>query len=242
MPIILRKLNRQQRQLKPPKTGEKMETKICVVGLGYVGLPLALLLAEKGFQIYGLDINKEIIEKLKSGACHINDAPLQKRVASQFKNIRFSTDNAICKEADIIVVTVPTPVDKNHKPDLMALKSASADIARNLKKGQLVIIESTIFPATVEGIVQPILESSGLKVGADFSLAHCPERVDPGNTKYTLVNIPRVVAGITESCTERAYQFYSSFVQAPITKLSSVKAAEATKMVENIFRDVNIAL
>jgi len=197
---------------------------IVVFGLGYVGLPLALLTKSKGFSVVGVDVSRGALKRARK------------------EGLEVSSDGAgAVKSADVVVVCVPTPVDKNYMPDLGAVKAACKVIAKGLRKGQLVIIESTINPGVMEGIVQPILEESGLKAGKDFLLAHCPERIDPGNKKWDVSNLPRVVGGIGRESTRRAAEFYRKIIDAPVLELSSVRAAEATKIMENAFRDVNIA-
>jgi nucleotide sugar dehydrogenase len=185
---------------------------------------LVQLVHEKGFPVIGLDIDAERVrETVESGipASTMSDAALN--------------------NADCIVVCVPTPVDDRNRPDLSSVVSASKAIARNLKEGTLVVLESTVAPGTTEDVVVPLLEGSGLRAGRDFFVAHCPERVDPGNTKWTVRNIPRVVGGIDEESTEVAYAFYTTLLDAEVVKLTSARTAEAVKIVENAFRDVNIA-
>jgi len=214
---------------------------VCIIGLGYVGLPLACQVAEKGYTIFGFDVNKEIVEKTNLGICHMKDDELQIKLSKVAAKLKATTDASILNQCNVIIVCVPTPVYHNFAPNLEYIKSSAEAIAKHIKKGDLIVVESTIFPGTIEEIVLPILEKSGLKAGADFHLAHCPERIDPGNKKWTIANLPRVVGGTTVAGTTAAHEFYSSIIDAQITKLSSVKAAEATKVVENTFRDINIA-
>ena len=216
--------------------------KACVIGLGYVGLPLACLLARKGFEVSGLEVSDEIVEKTNAGISHIEDEFLAKEVREVKGKLKATTNAAeALKNADVVAVCVPTPVDKQFLPDLEALKSACVSIAENLRKGMLVIIESTIYPGTTEEIAQPILEKSGLKAGVDFFLAHCPERIDPGNRKWRLPQIPRVVGGVNKESVRLAGIFYGQIIDAPVKELRSVRSAEAAKIVENTFRDINIA-
>lgn len=211
---------------------------VSVVGLGYVGLPLACLCAEKGLKVFGVDIDKGKINLLANGKSPIEDELLAKEVKKYYNGMQFSTDAKRCaSESDVVIVCVPTPVDKKHNPDLKPLIGACESIAPGIQKGAIVVIESTIFPGTVEEIVLPILE----KAGKPFFLGHCPERIDPGNKKYTVKNLPRVVGGIDEESTVKIAGFYRSIIEADVIELSSVKAAEATKIMENTFRDVNIA-
>ncbi len=197
---------------------------VVVVGLGYVGLPLAKLAKIKGFSVTGIDINERAVYEAKKAG------------------IDSTTDGASAlKDANVIIVCVPTPVDDGFMPDLRPVKNACELISKNLRKGQLVVIESTINPGVVENIIQPILEKSGLTAGPDFFLSHCPERIDPGSKKWDVSNIPRVVGGVTPESTAKAANFYRKIIDSTIIELSSVKAAEATKIMENAFRDVNIA-
>lgn len=201
---------------------------VAVLGLGYVGFPLVELLVKSGkYSVIGLDISKEKVEQARRN----------------LKSPRFSAtgDFAKIKEADISVVCVPTPVYENFKPDYGPVRSACESIAQNLKPGQLVIIESTINPGTCEEVVMPVFEKFGLIGGKDFLLAHCPERIDPGNKKWTLENIPRNAGGLDEKSAMQAAKFYRSFLRAEVKILSCLKATEATKIIENTFRDINIA-
>jgi len=218
-----------------------MKKTVCIVGLGYVGLPLACLCAEKGLKVLGLDLNQGIVEKTNQGISHIKDPVLEEKLSRLKGKILASTKPDAIKEADIVIVCVPTPA-KDTKPDLEPLKKAVETISKFLKEGQLVVIESTVYPGTTEEVVRPILEKgSGLKAGQDFFLGHCPERIDPGNEKFTIERIPRVLACLSKEGTKKAKQFYGSIIEAEIIQLSSVKAAEAVKVVENTFRDINIA-
>jgi len=202
-------------------------SRVCVVGLGYVGLPLAKLCAEKGHDVHGLDIDLAKVEKITSDV-----AELQGKV---------SNDPSAIKNSEIVIVCVPTPVNKDKTPNLEPLKGAVKTVSENLQSNQLVVIESTIFPGTTEELVKPILEAGGLKAGSDFYLAHCPERIDPGNKEWTLENIPRVLGAFSEAGVQKAKEFYESILEAPVAVLSSLKSAEAVKVVENTFRDINIA-
>ena len=215
--------------------------KVAIVGLGYVGLPLACLCARKGYAVLGIDINLEIVEKTNRGISHIKDDELD-RALKEVKGKLVATDKFDgIPNCGIVVICVPTPVDEKYKPDLRPLKSACNRIFTLIRKGQLIIVESTIYPGVIEEVVAPILERSGMKAGSDFYLAHCPERIDPGNRKYKVNNIPRVVGGVDKESLKRAAGFYRSIIDAPVLEMSSVKAAEAVKIMENTFRDVNIA-
>lgn len=204
-----------------------MET-VAILGLGYVGFPLAeLLVKSKKYKVVGLDIS--------SGAV------LRARRSLKSKNFIATGDFTKLRQADISVVCVPTPTFRNFQPDYGPVKNACLSIIKNLKPGQLIVIESTVNPGTSEEVVLPILERYGAIAGKDFFLAHCPERIDPGNKKWTLMNIPRNVGGLDSESTKRAAEFYQSFLKGEVKVLSCLKAAEATKIIENTFRDINIA-
>jgi UDP-N-acetyl-D-glucosamine dehydrogenase len=209
---------------------------VCIIGLGYVGLPLANLIANKGYKVHGFDINQKSVEKINQGINPIEDSKINT------ENLKAtSQESEEIKNSDIIIICVPTPVHSNFQPNLEPLKSALKTTKNNLRKGQLIILESTINPGVTESIAKPILEESGLKAGEDFYLAHCPERINPGDEKWNVENISRVVGGINQKSTDQAHEFYTSILSAEVKKMSSVKTAEAVKIVENTFRDINIA-
>src|SRR3990167_2541873 len=191
---------------------------VAVIGLGYVGLPVACLCIEKGMDVYGADIDKKKLESIRNGISPIDDPYLNKEV-SKIKGKINLTDNIAdaAKNSSIIVVCVPTPVDESHLPDLTALKNACEGISKGVQKDALVVIESTISPGTVEEIVLPILKKSNV----NFYLAHCPERIDPGNKKFTIKDLPRVVAGIDKDSTKKAAEFYRSIIDADVMEFSS---------------------
>lgn len=207
---------------------------VCVIGLGYVGLPLANLCSLKGYETYGLDNNEEKIRLMKKGISLIKGIKINPA-------LKITNNPSIINKCDIIIVCVPTPIYKNNLPNLSSIKSASSIISQNLRKDQLVIIESTINPGVTEEIILPILEKSGLKTGEDFHLAHCPERINPGDKKWNITNIPRVIGAISEDGLKRAVKFYKSILNSKIKEMSSIKSAEAVKIIENAFRDINIA-
>ncbi|MBN2251909.1 MAG: nucleotide sugar dehydrogenase [Candidatus Altiarchaeota archaeon] len=219
----------------------KTSGKVAVIGLGYVGLPLACLCARKSYFVLGVDIIPEIVEKTNKGISHIKDPELEKGLKKASGKITATDKFEGITGCDTVVICVPTPVDEKYKPDLRPLKSACNRIYALIQKGQLIIVESTIYPGVIEEVVKPILERSGLKAGEDFYLAHCPERIDPGNAKWNVENIPRVVGSISDAGLKKAAEFYRSILDAQVYELSSVKAAEAVKIMENTFRDVNIA-
>ena len=221
---------------------ENKEAVIGIVGLGYVGLPLSLVFLKKGFPVYGIDISRERIEKLKQGISYVDDVKGEEILYFVKNNkFRLSDSYEAVKECDVINICVPTPFTPTRDPDLSYVINASRGIREYLKKGQLIILRSTTYPETTEKVVLPILEETGLKVGKDFYLSFAPERVDPGNKKYTMENTPVVVGGVTGTCTELTYLLYSK-VTPQVKKVSSPKIAEMTKLLENIFRSVNIAL
>lgn len=212
---------------------------VSVIGLGYVGLPLACLASEKGYRTIGIALNQKKIDLINGGKSPLEDSAI-KRWLRRVK-IEATTDYAVIQQAGVIVVCVPTPVDHLYNPDLGPIISAARGIAKYLRRGQLVIVESTINPGVCEEVVLPILETSGLKVGRDIFLAHCPERIDPGNKKWNVRNIPRVVGATDAVGLRKAVAFYQSILEAPVRPMKTIKEAEATKIVENSFRDVNIA-
>jgi len=214
---------------------------VCIIGLGYVGLPLLCLSIEKGYKTYGFDIDKEKIELINKGISPIKDKFLEEKLKKLKGKIEATADSGVLKKSGIIIICVPTPIDSQYNPNLKPLQSAAETISKELKKGDLVIIESTVFPGTTEEVVKPILEESGLKAGKDFYLAYCPERVDPGNKKWTVENLPRVIGALSKKGLKQAAEFYRSITSSEVLELNSIKAAEATKIMENTFRDVNIA-
>ncbi len=218
------------------------EAKIGVIGLGYVGLPLAVEYAEKGFTVYGFDVDREKVEKLRRKENYILDIASE-RLAACVENGALEAFHTFehVGECDVVYICVPTPFTPNKDPDISYVVDATDEIRKRLRIGQLVILKSTTFPETTEKVVLPILEQSGLKVGEDFHLAFSPERIDPGNKKFTTANTPVVVGGVTERCTELAALAMRQVVNK-VHVVSSPRVAEMTKLLENIFRSVNIAL
>jgi UDP-N-acetyl-D-glucosamine dehydrogenase len=215
---------------------------IGIVGLGYVGLPIAVEYAKKGFKTFGVDVIKEKVDSINKCQNYIQDVE-DKDLIEVVKNKLFSatTDFSIVKKLDVIFICVPTPFTKNKEPDISYIITSSESICRYLKKGQLIILKSTTFPNTTEGVVQKILERSKLKVGKDFFLAFSPERIDPGNKIFNTENTPVVVGGVTKKCTELA-KLVSEQIIEQVIPVSNPKVAEMEKLLENIFRSVNIAL
>ncbi|MFN4226559.1 MAG: nucleotide sugar dehydrogenase [Candidatus Ratteibacteria bacterium] len=219
---------------------EKKEIKVGVIGLGYVGLPLVIRFVESGFKVIGFDIDTEKIEKLKKSISYINYIPDDK-IKELSKNFEPTSDMKRLKEADAILICVPTPLNPYREPDLTYLYKTADDIYENLRDGHIISLESTTYPGTTREIYLSKLEKKGLKVGEDFFLIYSPEREDPGNPKYTTKDIPKVVGGITENCKKIGTILYSQIVYK-VVPVSSTEVAEATKLLENIYRAVNIAL
>jgi len=231
---ILRKSLKKIKKIIFKKT-KKQKYKVAVIGMGYVGFPLACAIAKsKKYNVYGLDIDNEKINEINK-----KNSPIDKKRIKI--KINATTDFSILKYIKYIVICVPTPVDHKKKPDLKPIIKATESIAKNLTKGQFVILESTVNPGVCEEIVLPILEKTGLKGGVDFELVHCPERINPGDKKWNVNNITRNIGGLTKEGTKKAADFYRSFINAEVNEMSSLKAVESTKIVENIFRDINIA-
>jgi UDP-N-acetyl-D-glucosamine dehydrogenase len=216
-------------------------TDVGIVGAGYVGVPLAQVFAEAGKSVVLFDVNQDVVAALNRGESHIEDVPSDVLRPLVKAGLRATADFDELADADAILVAVPTPLSKQREPDLSYVERAATDISKRLRKGQLVVLESTTYPGTTRDSVLPILEQSGLKVGEDFHLAFSPERVDPGRSDWTTQNVPKVVGGITPACTERASELYGSAMET-VHSVSSPEAAELTKLLENIFRSVNIAL
>jgi len=219
------------------RTGK--DTAVCVIGLGYVGLPIAVRAAERGYSVSGVDLDKEKIATINEGRSPIEDATLSEELPKY--PFEATTDPSAIASADIILICVPTPVDSMHYPDLRPVRGATDMIAKNMKKGALVVLESTVNPGVSEEVVVPILEEAGFSVGKDIHLAHCPERINPGDSKWSVKNIPRVVGSTSEEGLARALDFYRSIVDGEIRPMKSIREAEAVKIIENSFRDINIA-
>jgi len=214
---------------------------LVVVGLGYVGLPLAQAACEAGLSVRGLDLKTDIVANLNAGKSHVDDLSAADMATMLKQGFVATSDSSILAEANTIVVCVPTPLSEEGGPDLGAVLGATRSIAANLKAGQLVVLESTTYPGTTDEEVRPILEAGGLVAGKDFNLAFSPERIDPGNPVYGMKNTPKVVGGHTPVCTERASEFYGRFVET-IIRAAGTREAEMAKFIENTYRHVNIAM
>jgi UDP-N-acetyl-D-glucosamine dehydrogenase len=214
--------------------------KIGIVGLGYVGLPLAVGFAEAGHEVVGLDADGRKIEALNQGRSYIEDIP-DEVLAPLAKRLRATPDVAGLSSCEAVIVCVPTPLTGSREPDLTYLIDSATALSSVLQPGQLVVLESTTYPGTTRERLLPILEESGLAAGRDFHLAFSPERIDPGRTDYTVHTTPKLVGGVTPACAERARELYS-LICDEVVVLSTPEAAELAKLLENIFRSVNIAL
>lgn len=249
-------------QIRGPDSGrsmsliDKIESKqavVAVVGLGYVGLPLALLFADKGFRVIGIDIDESKVESINGGVSYIQDissAQLSSAtVGSEGRKLHATTDYDALRRADAVIVCVPTPLSKTRDPDMSFIVSATDEIARRLHRGMLVVLESTTYPGTTEEVILPRLEApcpdeqdgEALKVGKDFFLAFSPERIDPGRLDWSVENTPKVIGGITPACAEAAIALYESAVDS-VVPVSSPRVAEMVKLLENTFRATNVAL
>ncbi len=222
---------------------------VAVLGLGHVGYPLASLFAKNGFKTLGFDIDYSRVKEIERGEAISEIAFLlptnaknKKNAISKISNhLKVSNNEELLKNADVFIVDVPTPLKENEIPNLVFLENTCKTISKYLRHATLVVIESTIYPGATEEIVKPILEKSGLQAGDDFYLAFSPERIDPGNKKWSLTNTPKIVGGLNQESSDLACLLYSKIVEK-VVKVSSLKVAEATKMLENVFRSVNIAL
>ncbi|MFH1625431.1 MAG: nucleotide sugar dehydrogenase [Pseudomonadota bacterium] len=216
--------------------------KVAVIGVGYVGLPLAVEFAKEGFSVTGIDIDPEKVDAINDGRSYIRDVEKEDlRPLVQSERLRATSDYSFLKEIDAISICVPTPLNKTKDPDLSFILNATHEISKHIRAKQLVVLESTTYPGTTRELILPILEETGLRVGEDFYLAFSPERVDPGNKVYRTKNTPKIVAGITPKCTEIAKFLYQQVIDT-IVPVSSTEAAEVVKLLENTFRSVNIAL
>jgi UDP-N-acetyl-D-glucosamine dehydrogenase len=220
----------------------RREARVGVVGMGYVGLPLSMAFAEAGFPVVGLDVDRRKVEHLEKGESyikHIDAGPL--RALTQAKKLQATTDFAKAKDLDCVIICVPTPLTKEREPDMSYIVATGEALSPHVRRDQLFVLESTTYPGTTEEVLKPLLEKGGLKAGVDFHLAFSPEREDPGNAKFNTKSIPKIVGGLTPACLEVAQALYASALKE-IVPVSSTRVAELSKLLENIFRCVNIAL
>lgn len=215
---------------------------ITVMGIGYVGLPLACLAASKGYRVYGLDINQKLVDAVNNKTPRLEDVIVERTIKDIVPDkLSATTDPSCLKESEIVIICVPTPVDKKYQPDFGPLLGACDMIAKNPRAGQLVVVESTINPGVCEEIVIPFFKQFNLEEGKDYFLAHAPERINPGDPEKNVEVLPRNVGAFNEEGLKRTKEFYESIINAPINPMKSAREAEATKTIENAFRDVNIA-
>ena len=221
---------------------ENRSAHLGVIGLGYVGLPLAVEFGEAGFRVSGIDVDENRVRTLEKGRSYIQDVPTSAvRALTRAGRLAATTDFAVLKHVDAVNVCVPTPLSKHRDPDVSYVVAAAEQVARYLHPGMLVILESTTYPGTTDELILPLLEKTGMKVGRDFFLAFSPERVDPGNPHYNTRNIPKVVGGVTSACTDIAVRLYRQRLEN-VVPVSSPQVAEMVKLLENTFRSVNIGL
>ncbi|MBN1115387.1 MAG: nucleotide sugar dehydrogenase, partial [Oligoflexia bacterium] len=219
------------------------EAKVGVIGLGYVGLPLAVQTAKGGFSVTGFDVQKTKVDMVNNGQNYIGDVvgeDLSQMVKG--KKLDATTDYSKINQCDVVIICVPTPLDKYMQPDVTYIECSAKEVAKYRKKPSFVVLESTTYPGTTEEVLKPILEADGSKLGQDLFIAFSPERVDPGNEKYKTHNTPKVVGGCTKACNEIGELFYSSILTGGVHTVSSPKIAEMEKLLENIFRLTNIGL
>jgi UDP-N-acetyl-D-glucosamine dehydrogenase len=214
--------------------------KVGIIGVGYVGLPLAIAFAEEGHEVVALDADGRKVEALRDGRSYIEDVPSESLSGFEGR-LRATTSYPDLANCDAVLISVPTPLTRSREPDLTHLIDAATSLSGVLSKGQLVVLESTTYPGTTRDRLRPILEESGLAAGRDFHLAFSPERIDPGRTDFTIRTTPKIVGGLTDACTERARELYGAICDHVVT-VSGPEAAELAKLLENIFRSVNIAL
>ncbi|MFH1888530.1 MAG: nucleotide sugar dehydrogenase [Candidatus Omnitrophota bacterium] len=224
------------------KRVNRKEVRIAVVGLGYVGLPLAVEFAGSGFKVLGIEIDKDRLNYIKKKESYINDVPTKdlKRVL-RLNKFRASADFGALRWVDVIIICVPTPLKRRYYPDISYIKQAVNSIAGNIRKGALVVLESTTYPGTTDEVIRPLLETGGLRCGRDFYLAFSPERIDPGNARYPVCKIPKIIGGVTPEATELTKAVYGKIINK-VVPVSSARVAEAAKLLENTFRLINIGL
>src|SRR3954454_7991313 len=215
--------------------------KVGIIGMGYVGLPLAVAFAEAGHEVWGVEVDPARVAALQRGESYVEDISSE-RLQAVLDHVHPTTRYADLAQVESVVIAVPTPLTRNREPDLTALEDSAARLGEVLQQGQLVVLESTTYPGTTREKLVPLLEEhSGLRAGTDFNVAFSPERVDPGRTDYTLRNTPKIVGGLTSACLERSLALYSE-VCDELIPVSAPEPAELAKLLENVFRSVNIAM
>jgi UDP-N-acetyl-D-glucosamine dehydrogenase len=221
---------------------DSRKARIGVIGLGYAGLPLATLFAEAGFRVTGIDTDPDRVESVTRGVSHIPGvASQQLKGLSESGFLSATDDYAVLAELDAVSICVPTPLSKTREPDISYVVEAAGGVAKNMRSGQLIVLESTTYPGTTEELILPRLQSTGLRVGEEFFLAFSPERIDPGNAEYSIGNTPKVVAGITPKCSELAQDLYGTVIER-LVPVSTTRCAETVKLLENTFRYTNLAM
>ena len=213
--------------------------KVCVIGLGYVGFPLAVQCAVKGYEVFGYDKDEKKLARIEKGENIVDEEYLDEALKNTKINI--IRDEKELNQCDIFIIAVPTPVDEKYYPDLGFVEAASRTVAENMKSGALVVVESTINPGVCEEVVLPIFEKAGWKIGETVFISHCPERINPGDPKWNVTNIPRVVGSFEEKGLAKSVKFYESILDSKVMPMKTIREAEAAKIIENSFRDVNIA-
>lgn len=225
------------------KTLRNTQAKIAVIGLGYVGLPLAVEKAKAGFTVVGIEKKKKKVDMVNQGENYIPDiVDLDLKKVVKEGKLRATQNFEMISEVDVICICVPTPLTRNKEPDTQYIEAVTKQLVRHFHKGQLIVLESTTYPGTTEEVILPRLQRDNLKVGEDFYLAYSPERIDPGNKEYRMSNISKVVGGVTEKCTYLTRILYEQVVKEKVYSVSSPRVAEMEKLLENVFRNVNIAL
>jgi UDP-N-acetyl-D-glucosamine dehydrogenase len=224
-----------------PRDDRAVEWDLAVIGLGYVGMPIVREVSRSGMRVVGVDVDERLVDRLNSGVSHVDDLSDEEVAGLIAQGFRATTDQEVLAGAGTVLICVPTPLDRDRRPDLSAVVGAAEMIARRLRPGTLVVLESTTWPGTTEEVVQPLLEKSGLTAGTGFHLAYSPERIDPGNPVFGLRNTPKIVGGLTPACLDRAVSFYGKFVEQ-IVPVRGTREAEMAKLLENTYRQVNIGL
>lgn len=218
------------------KTTDK---KVCIVGMGYVGLPLAAVAAKNGYIVTGFDLDEKKLEIIRQGKSPFYEKFLEDMLPQP--NLSVTSNPSDIRDNDIYIICVPTPVDEKHNPIIKIVADASRTVAQNMKKGALIILESTVNPGVSEEVVKPIFEKEGFTVSEDVFISHCPERVNPGDEKWNVTNLPRVVGSFDEVGLKRTLDFYKNITSGELAAMDNIREAEATKILENSFRDINIA-